>query len=122
MKEEFVNFETKTKNPFFEGVFDIAPAELQQVLSKVKLVDVRQPEEFVGELGHIPGSELIVLDTLPDKLNSLSKDQTIVFICRSGNRSAQATAYALVNGFTQVYNLQGGMILWNNLLLPVERK
>ncbi|MGZ3768216.1 MAG: rhodanese-like domain-containing protein [Bdellovibrio sp.] len=118
---EFVNFNTKSQNAQYEGVFDIAPAELQQVLSKVKLIDVRQPEEYVGELGHIPGSELIVLDTLPDHLSSIPKDQTVVFICRSGNRSARATAFALMNGFTQVYNLHGGMILWNNLLLPIER-
>lgn len=121
MTADFVNFTTKTQNPQYEGVSDIAPAELQQVMSKVKLIDVRQPEEFVGELGHVPGSELIVLDSLPDRLSSLPKDQTIVFICRSGARSAKATAYALMNGFTQVYNMQGGMILWNNLLLPIER-
>lgn len=116
-----VNFKTKTQNPQYEGVLDIAPAELQQLMSQVKMIDVRQPEEFVGELGHVPGSELIVLDTLPDHLSALPKDQTVVFICRSGNRSGKATAYALMNGFTHVYNMQGGMILWNNLLLPVER-
>lgn len=116
-----IHFETKTPNPQYEGVYDIAPAELQQVLSKVKLIDVRQPEEFVGELGHVPGSELIVLDVLPDQLSTLPKDQTVVFICRSGARSARATAFALMNGYSHVYNMHGGMILWNNLLLPVER-
>lgn len=115
------NFSTKKQNPYFENVFDIAPAELHQCLSQVKLIDVRQPEEYNGELGHIPGSELIPLGTLPDRLATLPKDKTLVFICRSGNRSAHAAEFAKQNGFSNVYNMQGGMILWNNLLLPVER-
>ncbi|MDG0815238.1 rhodanese-like domain-containing protein [Bdellovibrio svalbardensis] len=116
-----VEFETKTENPNYEGVFDIAPAELQQKMNQVKMIDVRQPDEFTGELGHVGGAELIVLDTLPSQIANLPKDQTIVFICRSGARSGNATAYALMNGFTNVYNMKGGMLLWNQLQLPVER-
>lgn len=121
MTVNLVNFESKTANSQYEGVFDIAPAELEQVKAKVKMIDVRQPEEFVGELGHIAGAELMVLNTLPEQLNTLPKDQTIVFVCRSGARSANAAAYALMNGWTHVYNMKGGMLLWNDLQLPVER-
>lgn len=121
MTEKIVEFQTKSANPFFEGVFDIAPAELQQCMGKVKMIDVRQPDEYTGELGHVPGSELMVLDTLPDHLEKLPKDQSVVFICRSGQRSAKATAYAQMNGFKHVYNMQGGMLLWNNLQLPTEK-
>ncbi|MEK2646970.1 rhodanese-like domain-containing protein [Bdellovibrio sp. BCCA] len=121
MTVKLVNFESKTENPHYEGVYDIAPVELQKMMTNVKMIDVRQPEEYVGELGHVPGSELIVLDTLPDHLSKLPKDQTVVFICRSGGRSAKATAYAMMNGLTHVYNMQGGMLLWNDLQLPVER-
>lgn len=116
-----VDFKTKIDNPHFEGVFDIAPAELEQMKAEVKLVDVREPGEFTGELGHITGAELIPLGTLPDHLEQLPKDKPIVFICRSGNRSAQASGYALMNGWTNTYNMKGGMLLWNSLLLPVER-
>ncbi|KYG69694.1 sulfurtransferase [Bdellovibrio bacteriovorus] len=118
---KLVNFETKTENPHYEGVYDIAPAELQKLMADVKLIDVRQPDEYTGELGHVPGSELVVLNTLPDHLENLPKDQTVVFICKSGGRSAQATAFAKMNGLTHVYNMQGGMMLWNHLQLPVER-
>lgn len=120
-QEHFTNFKTQVENPRFEGVFDIEPQELQEKLNNVKLIDVRQPEEFVGELGHIPQSELWVLDTLPGQIHSLPKNQTIVFICRSGNRSAQATAFAQMNGYQNVYNLRGGMLLWNELNLPTEK-
>lgn len=121
MTGKLVQFKTKAENPHFEGVFDISPTELAEVMADVKLVDVRQPDEYVGELGHIPGAELIVLNTLPDQLQNLPKDQTVVFVCLGGGRSAKAAAYAMMNGWTHVYNMAGGMALWNNLQLPIER-
>lgn len=121
MPDKFVNFETKTENPHFDGIYDISPNELLQKKADVVMVDVRQPEEYIGELGHVPGSSLVVLDTLPEQLGTLPKDKTVVFICRSGARSAKATAFAKMNGFEEVFNMQGGMLLWNDLQLPVER-
>jgi rhodanese-related sulfurtransferase len=117
----FESFESKTANPNYEDVFDIEPLELQKKMAKVKLIDVRQADEFVDDLGHIANAELIVLDTLPDKLSSIPKDQTVVFVCRSGGRSARATSFALMNGYSHVYNLKGGMILWNQLALPTQK-
>ena len=116
-----VNFETKALNPYFEGVFDVAPVEVEQLRSEIVLIDVREPEEFVGELGHVPGSTLMPLGSLPQQIHSLPKDKTIVFICRSGNRSAQASAFASMQNLKNTYNMLGGMILWNNLILPIER-
>lgn len=117
----FVQFASKIENPHFQGVFDIAPEELAQKKADVVMIDVRQPEEYVGELGHIEGSKLVVLNTIPDNLSEIPKDKTVVFVCRSGGRSAQATAFALMQGYKEVYNMLGGMIQWNNLQLPVER-
>jgi rhodanese-related sulfurtransferase len=117
----FVSFESKTGNPHYEDVYDIEPQELQKKVNEVKLIDVRQPDEFVGELGHIAMAELMVLDTLPEKLKDIPKDQTVVFICRSGGRSARAAAFALMNGYSHVYNLRGGMLLWNELSLPTQK-
>lgn len=117
----FTHFASKSENPHYEGVFDIEPQELKNKLNDVKLIDVRQPDEYTGELGHIPNAELMVLDTLPDRLATLPKDKTVVFICRSGGRSARATAFALMNGFQSVFNLQGGMLLWNELHLPTQK-
>lgn len=118
---KFTNFESKAENPQIEGVFDIDPQELKNKLDHVKLIDVRQAEEFIGELGHIPNSELMVLDTLPEKIAAVPKDTTVVFICRSGARSARATAFAQTIGFQSVFNLRGGMLLWNDLQLPVQK-
>lgn len=115
-----VQFETREENLYYPGVLDIEPRELAQKKDQVVMIDVRQPEEYQGDLGHIPGSTLIALDTLPDHIHELPKDKTIVFVCRSGGRSARAAAFAMENGLTNVYNLKGGMILWNESHLQTE--
>ena len=118
---QFTPFESKTENPHYEGVYDIEPQELHAKLNQVTLIDVRQPDEFVGELGHIQASKLVVLDTLPEKIAHLPKDKTVVFVCRSGGRSARAAAFALMNGFQSVFNMRGGMLLWNELELTTQK-
>jgi rhodanese-related sulfurtransferase len=120
VSSKFVQFETMEDNLYYQGVQDIDPLELSKKRDNVVLIDVRQPEEYQGDLGHIPGSRLIALDTLPENLHQLPQDQTVVFVCRSGGRSARAAAYAIEHGFRHVYNLKGGMILWNEMHLQTE--
>ncbi|MCB0407862.1 MAG: rhodanese-like domain-containing protein [Bdellovibrionales bacterium] len=120
--DQKIEFKTKIKNPNFPAVTDISPEDVVSHKTKVRLIDVRRPDEYEGELGHIPGAELLTLDYLPQKISELPKDETIVFICRSGQRSGQATAFALENGFKDVYNMKGGMLLWNELNLETEGK
>ncbi len=115
-----MNFSTKTDNPDIPGVKDIDPKELWEHKNNVVMVDVRRPDEFTGELGHIPGAQLMVLDTLPQMIGDLPTDKTVVFVCRSGGRSAKASAFAKENGVSDCYNMKGGMLLWNQLGLPVE--
>lgn len=116
-----ITFETANQNPSFEGVSDIHPQEAHRLAKRVRLIDVRQLEEYHGELGHVTTAELIPLDTLPEHLPGIDKKETIIFICRSGGRSARATAFAQSIGFDNVYNMKGGMLLWNELSLPVEK-
>lgn len=116
------DFESKKPNPDYSTIHDVVAEEVDKKRSQVKLIDVREPAEFVGELGHIPGSTLWPLATIPEKLGELPKDQTVVFVCRSGARSARAAAFAQQNGFDHVYNLKGGMLRWNELKLETESK
>ena len=120
MSSQFVQFESSEENLHYQGVMDIEPQELAKKREQVVLIDVRQLEEYQGDLGHIPGSKLISLDTLTERLEEIPKDRTVVFVCRSGSRSARAAAMALEMGWKNVFNLKGGMILWNELHLHTE--
>ncbi|RPH69459.1 rhodanese-like domain-containing protein, partial [bacterium] len=75
------------------------------------ILDVRQPEEW-NEF-HIPGSTLIPLGELASRADELPRDQEIVVVCRSGNRSAQGRDILLAAGFTQVTSMDGGVTQWN---------
>lgn len=93
-----------------------------QMNTQVRLIDVRMPDEFNGELGHIDGAELVTLGPqLVSFLNGEDKNQEIVFVCRSGGRSGAATAESLIRGFTKTSNLIGGMIQWNRLGFPIVK-
>jgi len=87
-----------------------------------ELIDVRRIDEYTGELGHIEKAKLFTLGPdLEQFLNTADKNLPILFICRSGARSAGATMRAMELGFKEVYNMEGGMIFWNDLKLPVQR-
>ena len=120
MKKAPVQFSSATANPELPSVTDIMPDDLMKRAGEVHIIDVRQPDEYTGELGHIAGSRLIVLDTLPENIESLPKDEPIVFVCLSGGRSARAAGFAQANGFSHVFNMKGGMRLWNQLGLATE--
>ena len=115
------SFKSKTVNPHFPDVFDVNPQEVLDSAQELNLIDVREVPEFTSELGHVPGSKLVVLSTIPQNLQSFLGEKPVVFICRSGNRSAQAASFAKANGLTNVYNMQGGMLLWNQMQLPIEK-
>ena len=117
-----VGFEKVEPNENHDTVKDVAPEEVLANKDELLIVDVRRPDEWEGELGHIPGAKHLILDELPQKIHELPKDQTIVFICRSGGRSGQATAFAKENGFEDTFNMQGGMIKWNELDYETEGK
>lgn len=82
--------------------------------SKVMLLDVRTPEEFTGELGHIEGAMLMPVTDVAARASELEpvKDKTIVTVCRSGVRSTSAAAVLAGLGFPNTANLRGGMVAW----------
>lgn len=117
------SFKSVTVNPQFSEVKDISVEEVYEKKKSLCLIDVRRQDEFHGELEHIHGATLMTLDTLTsddDNISSLPKEGPIVFICRSGNRSAHACAWAQKNGRGSVYNMKGGMIEWNEKNFETE--
>ncbi|HYR05270.1 MAG TPA: rhodanese-like domain-containing protein [Gallionella sp.] len=98
------------------------PAALQLINHKNALVlDVREEGEY--KLGHILNSKLIPLGKLNEFIGELEryKEQPIVVVCRSGNRSGTACAALGKLGFAQAYNLTGGMTAWQKANLPLEK-
>jgi len=91
-------------------------AELQTLVrespANIQLIDVREPYEY--QLGHLPHSTNIPLSTLSDQLTRLDRHRRIVFICRSGARSAQACQLAAQAGLLNTVNVTGGLQRWNN--------
>ncbi|MEO1963155.1 MAG: methyl-accepting chemotaxis protein, partial [Cycloclasticus sp.] len=82
-------------------------------IAGMEVIDVRRPEEFNGELGHIKGAELLCLqDDLEKKLTEKDRTKKYLFVCRSGGRSARASRIAMALQFERVYNLDGGMLAW----------
>jgi len=104
----------------YAGLMEIAPVWLARHLKGVDVVDVRSPEEFGGELGHIPGAKLIPLDQLRHRLDEVPRDKPVVAVCRSGKRSGMATVILRDAGWTDVANVAGGMLRWRALSLPTE--
>ncbi|MDD4978646.1 MAG: rhodanese-like domain-containing protein [Gallionella sp.] len=98
---------------------NITVVELQALLQSKppKLVDVRTDAEVAR--GKIPQGDSVPLHLIPMRINELDKQATTVFYCQMGGRSAQAAAFAVANGFTDVYNLQGGITAWAHAGLPI---
>jgi len=74
------------------------------------ILDVREPDEW--NESHIPNATLIPLGELASRVDELPRDQKIVVVCRSGNRSAQGRDILLSAGFTQVTSMAGGINQW----------
>jgi rhodanese-related sulfurtransferase len=74
------------------------------------IVDVREPAEF--RAGHIPGAVNIPLGTLEKGAAGFDKQQELMLICRSGNRSVTAYARLKAMGFAKLKNVDGGMLRW----------
>jgi rhodanese-related sulfurtransferase len=81
------------------------------------LLDVRTQEEW--DEYHVPGTTLIPLDELPDRLAEVPADQTIVVVCRSGNRSQKGRDILLDAGFDQVTSMADGLKVWRTQGYPV---
>jgi len=101
------------------GFKNITVAELQAMMEHggLCLVDVRTDAEI--SRGKIPQGDPLPLHLLPLRLGGMDKNSTTVFYCQMGGRSAQAAAFAVANGFTDVYNLQGGISAWAQAGLPI---
>jgi rhodanese-related sulfurtransferase len=117
MKQLFILMMTVTAfaacNAQDSGVKNLSQADLSTKLQEdnVVLIDVRTPVEVSS--GYIPEADLFIDINGADfnqKIAELDTAKTYVVYCRSGGRSGKASAYMVSKGFTDVYNLEGGIL------------
>lgn len=80
------------------------------------VLDVRNPDEWNDDLGHIDRARQIPLPDLSARAGEIAawKDKPIVVVCRAGGRSREATEFLRGAGFSQAMNLDGGMLAWRS--------
>lgn len=76
-----------------------------------RMIDVREPNEF--KAGHIPGAENLPLSRFVAEFRKLPRNQELVLVCRSGNRSGMAQQFLRQQGYQHTRNLVDGMLGWN---------
>lgn len=88
------------------------PAWVAANRKRVRLVDIREPSEWVSELRALPDAERVRLSELGHAIGAWDKDEPIVLLCRSGGRSDAGAAAMVRAGFTKVGSMAGGMGEW----------
>ena len=105
------------------SIKEIEASELAQWVSdashQLRVIDVRQAEEVA--MGTVPKAEHLPLHTLPARIHELSPSEKLVMVCRSGARSAQACLFLQQQGYSNVYNLSGGMMRWLQSGFPAHQ-
>jgi rhodanese-related sulfurtransferase len=100
---------------------DLSVTEFSAKIAEVGVItlDVRTPGEFAE--GYIKGARLINFQSgnFENEIAALDKNATYAVYCRSGNRSGQAVKVMQDAGFTNVFNMNGGVIDWANAGLPL---
>lgn len=106
----------------FAGVWQIEPEWVHQNQSALRCLDVREREEVTASpMGLVPGSTVIPLSELRDRVGEIPGDLPIICICPAGARSAVAAGILEKAGRTRVANLRGGLLAWRALGLPVDQ-
>lgn len=114
-----VSVSCQNSNNEVQDDFNMSAAQLKEAMNNDKdlvILDVRTPQELVGQHGQIDGVVNIPVQVLGQRINELDsyKDKNIAVICRSGNRSVYATKFLQAKGFN-AKNVVGGMKAYNKL-------
>lgn len=105
------------ENCLGEKNMEISVQELKQIMDdfseKYVLIDVREPQEW--DKGHIEGAVLKSLSILEGNYQDIPKDKKVFVHCQAGGRSATAVEFLRSKGYTNCWNVVGGMNAWAKL-------
>jgi rhodanese-related sulfurtransferase len=120
--------ESLNEAPAAETTSAVAPAEIRQLTAAearplvekpdAQFIDVRTASEFEG--GHAPKAVNYPLDKLDAELGKLDKERPVYLICETGRRSKLGAEILQKNGFTDIYNIEGGTSGWTAAGFPLE--
>lgn len=101
-------------NSSVASLISLSPSNFEKVLTdpKRQLIDIRTPEEF--NAGHLNTAKNIDFynPNFIDSLQALDKNEPYAIYCRSGNRTSQTLSMMKAIGFTDVVELNGGLVAW----------
>tara|TARA_B100000029_G_scaffold512645_2_gene609895 strand:- start:497 stop:823 length:327 start_codon:yes stop_codon:yes gene_type:complete len=95
------------------NIKEISVQSLNQKISNndnFQLIDVREYQEL--EISKISQSIHIPMNTIPDNIDQIDFSNSVIIMCKSGGRSAQVCQYLIDRGYSNIYNLKGGIISW----------
>jgi rhodanese-related sulfurtransferase len=123
-------FFSMQKKDIPSGFTNVTVEEAREMIEKddVFILDVRTPAEFNSS--HIEGATLIPVTNsggsnlssdqlLEARINEVPKDKKILVYCRTGHRSTTASNILLAAGYSDIYNMQGGITAWTAAGYPV---
>lgn len=97
---------------------EVTVQELKDMMDRnveFQLIDVREPFEY--EVSNLNGVNIPLAGVLIES-DKISKDMPVIIQCRSGKRSAQAVMLLEQQGYTNLANLQGGILAWKDQINP----
>jgi rhodanese-related sulfurtransferase len=106
------------------GTFEIDPRDVERLLrapAAARIIDIREPDELVGGLGHIDGVEVMPFSALAPTAERWDPEEPVILICRTGRRSARAVSQLEALGLRNLASMTGGMLRWSELGLPVSQ-
>lgn len=104
-----------------QGVSEMAPKEARPAVEAAyaQFIDVRTPEEY--NAGHAAHARNIPLDTLPQSLDKLERNEPVYLICQTGVRSMKAAQMLNEAGFRQTVSIVGGTTAWQEAGFPMTK-
>ncbi len=93
---------------------ELTPKQIHERLAAgeaLTIIDVREAWELA--ICHVEGAQHIPMDDIPDALARIPREGAVVIMCHSGGRSGQVTLWLTMQGFTNVYNMAGGIDRWS---------
>lgn len=100
---------------------EVCPTTTRRLLGEgALLVDVRELPEVAQLAFDVPGVLLMPLSELEQRYAELPRDRQLVLVCQVGARSLKATYFLMYQGYTQVANMEGGIMKWARKGFPIR--